>query len=235
MITVSNNCCAERHVDACAAPRVEVSLEVLNALYGSQAAKALMFFMERADDVTRSRFLTQFVDVEQQAQLSTANIVVRRTGKDVRQMGNVGKFQIFVQMSGGDTRLLHFTNQVSTVYYLLNLIDRCHKQGVLSPLNLGSNKQVFVQLYHQAYDNITREEVLRRYELMLFRRVGNSLRAGRLNEVIYDIRRHLDKLFGSYGQNYQPYAMTAHSHLAIPANHILFEGEAEALLDFSCA
>jgi len=238
MMLNNYNCYVEQQDVAYAAPRAEVSFDVLEQLYGNEAAKALMFLVDRAGEAARSEFIMRFVDIEQLVRLSTANIVVRCTEKSVRRTGNTGLFQIFVQMSNGEARLLHFTNQVSTVYYLMYLIDRRHKQdkqGMLPPLNLGGNKQAFVELYHRAYDNITHDEILRRYNLLLYRQEGKTVRAGRLNEVIYDIRRNLNKLFGTYGQNYLPYAMTARSHLAIPAKHILFEGEAEQLLQLHCA
>lgn len=39
------------------------------------------------------------------------------------------------------------------------------------------------------------------------------------------------QLFSACGESYQPFAMTAHSHLSITPDHIVFEGEAECLLE----
>lgn len=231
---VTDNCYVKRQGVSDGAPHAEVSMNELAQIFERQSAKAIKFLLERVDSNTRLEFIKLFAKPERQAQLATAKIIVRQTMKGTRRTGNTGQFQIFVQTDNGDLKLVHFTNQISTVYYLLYLIDRRQKQGQLPPLCLTENKKRFVELYHMTYDNITHEEVLRRYNGLLFRKEGEMLRAGRKNEVIYDIRRHLNALFNSFSENYQPYAMTANNHLAISSDRILFEDGAEELLQLKC-
>lgn len=235
MMYASNNCYAEGQEASFGAPHYEVNVEKLAEVFGRQSVNAFSFLLDRVDTTTLSEFLTLFVNRERQAQMATATIIVRKTEKGIRRTGNTGLFQIFVQTSDGEVKLVHFTNQISTIYYLLHLIDRRQKQGELPPLHLGGNKDTFVELYHAVYDNISHDEVVRRFDGLIFRKEGNLLRAGRKNEVIYDIRRHLSTLFDTIGENFQPYAMTANSHLAISSERILFEGGAEDLLQLKCA
>ena len=208
---------------------------LLNQLYGYHTAKAMKFLLEHVDEATMKAFFNVYVKPEKLSIDARAKIIVRRTEKKIRQTGNTGHFQIYVIMGDGQQQLLRFTNQASTVYYLMYLIDRHQKQGVLPPLNLGSNRQTFVALYHMVYDNITHDKIVSRYERLLRRSEGNIIRVGRQNEIIHDIRKHLNTIFDDYGESFLPYAMTAHSHLSVPADHIVFEGDALELLKLRCA
>ena len=231
-----NNCYAEWRDAACEAQQKKTAIEaVLCQMYGNNTAKALQFLIDRVDEATLSEFITTFVNPEQLALQASARIIVRRAEKGTRITGNNGHIQICVDMGDGQPQLLHFTNQASTVYYLMFLIDRHQKQGQLQPVSLRSNRAMFADLYHAVYSNISTEGIDRRYERLLFRHEGNTLRAGRQNEIILDIRKHLNRLFDAYGQNFTPYAMTAHSHLAVPGDRISFEGGAEQLLALKCA
>ena len=163
MMYASNNCYAEGQEASFGAPHYEVNVEKLAEVFGRQSVNAFSFLLDRVDTTTLSEFLTLFVNRERQAQMATATIIVRKTEKGIRRTGNTGLFQIFVQTSDGEVKLVHFTNQISTIYYLLHLIDRRQKQGELPPLHLGGNKDTFVELYHAVYDNISHDEVVRRF------------------------------------------------------------------------
>ena len=116
------------------------------------------------------------------------------------------------------------------VYYLMFLIDRKNRVGRLMPVSLVRNKEVFLTLYNMVY-SVSKENILKKFEELAHRLEGNRLRAGRLNETICDIRKHLEAAFKPYGESYFPYAMTADSHLAISPDRICFEGEARDLLE----
>jgi len=208
----------------------EVDETLLSQLYGFQTAKAMQFLLEHVDEPTMMAFFNRFVNPAFMRAESKARMVVRQTAQGTRLTGNTGHYQIIAMMGDGCEHALHFTNQVSTVYYLMHLIDRRQHEGALPPLSLGGNKRTFVTLYHMAYDNISHDDILLRYERLLYRRDGNHIRVGRQNEIIADIRKQLNALFDAHGESFLPYAMTAKSHLAVEANRIIFEGAAEQLL-----
>ena len=57
-----------------------------------------------------------------------------------------------------------------------------------------------------------------------------EIRAGRVNEVIYDIKKQVAQAFTAYDESCRPYVMTARSHLTVNPDRIHFEDEAEELL-----
>ncbi len=88
-----------------------------------------------------------------------------------------------------------------------------------------------MRLYHRVYP-ISDKKLEERVYHLLYREVDGNLRVGRENELRRDIRHHLEDVFSNFGGSHQPYAMTARTHLTVPPELLIFEGEARKLLDF---
>lgn len=205
-------------------------------LYGQEAARAILFLLHHVEARTKDDFLCHFVYKAKLVHEPTIDIIIKPLDWWLTMRGNLGRYMVFVRKDANNERLLRFTNQTSLVYYLMYLIDRCNCQpssscgSVVPPLKLRMNRIPFMELYKKVYaiDNLKLEK---RYQRLLYREDLGHLRAGRETECIYDIRMHLKEVFSGYNESYFPYAMTAHSHLAIGASHICFEGEAQTLLE----
>ena len=196
--------------------------EIIRRLQYSRAADAIIFLLERASPEVQKSFLNNFLSPDELARRAHVTMVVRHNPRPPR--GNIGHYLIFASKEGGEERLLHFTNQASSVYYLMYLIDRYQRQGVLQPLDLGTNREQFFKLYYSVYD-ISPSALEQRIQNLLYREENGKIRVGRLRELIYDIRLHLEDLFVDYDEAVAPYVMTAYRHLEIGAEHIFFEDE----------
>ena len=206
---------------------------ILSSYYGASMARTLKFLLDHVDEATRKRFAYTYLDPSALACRATAKIVVRPANAGERTSRNKGCILFFIRTSDGQERPIHFTNQVSAVYFLMLLIDRYQKgDNALVPPKLAENSGVFASLYHAVYDNVTHDEVLRKFKSLLYRNVDGRLRTGRLNAVIYDIRRTMAAIFENMDESFFPYAMTLRSHLSLPPCKILFEGSARRLLYF---
>lgn len=205
--------------------------EMLWELYHNRGfVCALMWLLRNADTKTIKQFADSYLG-QGMAVYANVDIVVRRNDGLERMTGNIGRYIIFTRMGKDDVeRLLKFTNQASTVYYLMFLISRC-QQDCPTFVELRKNRDSFLELYRQVYDEPD-STLVYKYTNLLQREDKNGVKhAGRLHEIIFDIRKHLAYRFEDYDETFLPYAMTARQHLTVSADHIYFEGEARQLLN----
>ena len=94
----------------------------------------------------------------------------------------------------------------------------------LEPLSLGTNREEFMNLYHEVYD-IPQSTLEDRFKKLLYREESGRERAGRLRELIYDIRKHVEAVLDLFDESAAPYVMTAFRHLTIGRGHIVFEDD----------
>lgn len=190
---------------------------------------ALFTLLRKANTDTIKQFADSYLG-QNLAQYATVDIVVRRNDNLERMTGNIGRYLIYTRKGeDGEEKLLKFTNQASTVYYLMFLISRC-QQDCPAFVELGKNRDSFLELYRQVYDEHD-STLVYKYTTLLYRENKWGVKhAGRLHEIVYDIRRHLASRFDEYDEMSQPYAMTARQHLTVSPAHIRFEGEAQQLL-----
>ena len=210
----------------------QTMMSVLFASYDKGSAQAISFLLHHVPTTVVRQFSYNHLYSPHQNQEAKTEILVRPIPDESTMRGNTGRYLIYLRHEDGTEQCLKFTNKSATVYYLMYLIDRHQKEGFLTPLSLEDNKSAFTELYCLTYD-ITRAKALERCENLIQRMVDNKYRVGRVNEVIYDIRHHLASAFCEYNDNYRPYAMTARTHLAVPACKIHFQGEAETLLQMN--
>ena len=226
----------ENFVDMCRAYR-EDALDrctdlqrFLRDLYESDAVNAIMFLLKRADDDTIRHFAKCHLGNEMSLLHATVDIIVRKNDNLERMTGNIGRYIIYTRKGkDGEEKLLKFTNQASTVYYLMFLIGRCQQDRLLPFVELRMNLEPFLELYRQVYDE-PETTLLYKFKHLLQRTESGRIRAGRLHEIVYDIRKHLALRFDEYDETYLPYAMTAREHLTVSPDHIYFEGDAAQLL-----
>lgn len=204
---------------------------ILNELYGVNLARGIKFLLNNVDKKVQRRFSFTYLAPETLAFHVTSHIEVRRTTKEERLTPNIGQFIIFVCTADGKKWQLRFANQVSTVYYLMYLINRKQKEGVLPAIDLARNKSPFATLYHAVYDKISHDDAQCRHHHLLYRVVNGRIRAGRKAEIENDIRRHLAQAFAFTGDSPIPYGMSSHRNLAISPDLIVFQGEAHRLLN----
>lgn len=207
----------------------QTMIAMLVASYDKEAARAIYFLLRHVPTSVVRQFAYNFLYSPEKNQEIMTDIIVRPIPDETKMKGNTGRYLIFLRHKDGSEHRLKFTNKSATVFYLMHLIDRHNKEGILAPMSLRKNRDAFVKLYLLTYD-IPPAEARRRCDLLIMRRDGNNIRAGRQNEVINDIRRHIETAFSEQGENFRPYAMTARAHLAVPPNRIHFEGKAETQL-----
>lgn len=222
-------CKAQRH-EACG--HVDSHLEdSVKQLYANGAAEAIKYLLDRSDAETLRMFSDRYLDTESLARQATVRVVVRKADESVTITGNTGRFLVFLRFANKKDVRLSFTNQASMVYYLMFLIHHYLNPYCKSPVSLSANREEFMRLYHRVYQ-ISEEKLEERVYHLLYREVDGNLRVGRENELRRDIRHHLEDLFSNFGGSHQPYAMTARTHLTVPRELLIFEGEAEELLHF---
>ncbi|MBQ4392178.1 MAG: hypothetical protein II826_03585 [Prevotella sp.] len=204
---------------------------LLGEQFGYQVVPALKFLLDNTTPAALVRFVYDFMSPRSVVAHSTASIVVRPIPWQMKRTGNIGRYVMYLHRQDGTEDLIRFTHQASTIFFLMHLIDRHQRSGELDALSLHRNEKPFKRLYRMVYDTVNDDIVASRYRSLLRRVVDHRLRAGRKSAIILDIRNHLGQLFSACGESYQPFAMTAHSHLSITPDHIVFEGEAECLLE----
>lgn len=213
-------------------PESEKELDLmLKDLYHDRFfVSSLMFLLKKADAETIKQFAACYIG-DDEAQYASVDIIVRKNDKLERITGNIGHFLIYMRKGeDSEEKLLRFTNQASMIYYLMFLISRCQKSRKKDFVELRKNQDPFLELYRQVYDE-PETTLLFKYKNLLNREdLYGNVRAGRLNEIIYDIRRHLEERFMEYDESFKPYAMTAKQPLTVSAERIHFEGEAQQLL-----
>jgi len=203
----------------------------LRTLYDANAARAILFLLSEASEETISRFAHTFLDPDHLSNKASVDVIVRKIEDERLTRGNIGRYLIFTRKHGEET-ILKLTNQASCVYYIMYLVDRKqHSESRLPVLNLSSNMKQFTKLYNLIYD-ISPADLIRRFQRLLYREDALGMkRVGRERECISDIRKHLQENFSAYGESFFPYAMTAHSHLTVSPEKIVFESETQKLLD----
>lgn len=203
---------------------------VLDELYGRSVARAVKFLFDNVDLRLKMRFANTYMSPETLAYHVTSDIKIKATSPADRQTPNIGRYVITVRSNDGREKQLHFTNQVSTVYYLMYLIDRKQKSGSLPVIDLSRNKSTFVSLYHAVYDKISHTAAQLRHQQLLYRVVNGKIRAGYKAKIECDIRRQLTVALSEFGDSPIPYGMSSHRHLTINPDKISFIGEARRLL-----
>ena len=205
--------------------------EMLWELYHNKKfVAALMSLLRKADTETIKQFADSYLG-QGMAVYANVDIVVKKNDGLERMTGNIGRYIIYTRKGkDGEEKLLKFTNQASTVYYLMFLISRC-QQDCPAFVELRKNRDSFLELYRQVYDEPD-STLVYKYTNLLIREDKNGVKhAGRLHEIVYDIRKQLVFRFDEYDETFLPYAMTARQHLTVSADHICFEGEAQQLLN----
>ena len=202
----------------------------LRDLYQSDLASHIMFLLMHVDKPCLRQFAQTKLGVSNAAWFCTVDIVVRKTD-DKLVHGNTGHYTIFTRSKDGSEQPLHFTHQPSTVYYLMFLICRCQTHRLLPHFEFRHNMYAFFKIYRLVYDE-SDAAIHEKFKKLLYREDQfGQLRAGRLHEIVYDIRQQLEQRFNEYGENYQPYAIGAREELTVGAEHIYFEGEAQQMLE----
>ena len=196
---------------------------VIYRLHCNRAAEAVIFLLEKARPDVRKAFFNNFLSPKELARRAEADIVVRHIEDDHLIRGNQGRYVIFAR-KGDQERLLRFTNQPSCVYYLMYLIHRHQHDGFLAPLDLGTNKEEFMKLYLEVYD-MPQSMLEQRFKDLMYRMENGRRRAGRMRELIYDIRQHVEWALAEFDEASSPYVMTAFRHLTIDKQHIIFEDQ----------
>lgn len=202
----------------------------LRDLYQSDLASHIMFLLMHVDKPCLRQFAQTKLGVSNAAWFCTVDIVVRKTDDNLVH-GNTGHYTIFTRSKEGSEQPLHFTHQPSTVYYLMFLICRCQTHRLLPHFEFRHNMYAFFKIYRLVYDE-PEAAIHAIFKKLLYREDQfGQLRAGRLHEIVYDIRQQLEQRFNEYGENYQPYAIGAREELTVGAEHIYFEGEAQRMLE----
>jgi hypothetical protein len=155
-------------------------------------------------------------------------MIVKRI-KDPQQVGgNNGWIQIFTQKGNKERQSLHFGHKPTFIIYLMYLIDKYNRKDDALSLNLLKNKTIFNNLYHSVY-SYSSKNADDEFEKLIRRNVDGTFRQGRLPECMTDLRKSLANALKKYDENYLPYTLSSRTHLAIPANKIIFEGDAVEL------
>ena len=203
---------------------------ILNELYGVSLARGIKFLLDNVEEKVKRRFVFTYMAPETLACHVTSFIEVEATSKEERLTPNIGRFAISVCTVDGEKKRLRFANQVSTVYFLMYLINRKQKSGTLPVIDLARNKSTFVSLYHAVYDKITHTNAQLRHQQLLYSVVDGKIRAGRKAAIENDIRTQLKQAFASTNDSPIPYGMSSHRNLTISPDKIIFKDEARRLL-----
>ena len=207
-------------------------------LYGKQAGNLIAFLLSKATPEVKQEVLNNYLDAGTQGLYANIELVVRKNSIWKRR-GNNGYYVISTRQKGESKETpLKFTHQPSLVYYMLHLIDSYHhplfKQTStrrLRPIDLRRNELAFCRLYDELY-HVDYERAKERYHALLYRNEPNgAVRAGRLKDVVYDIRKTLQAVFDNYDESYVPYTVSAHKHLSISPDLIVFDENAKVLLN----
>ena len=209
--------------------------QALSTLYGGNATEPLMFLLQHADESLFPRFVNFYMCSDLLARCATVRIIVRQNNDETLVHGNTGYYLLYAQLGHHTPLRIKFTNKISLIFYLAHLIQRKQlaEAEQLPAFNLQKMQFPFIRLFCHCYD-INPCQARDRTRQLLYRQDGDHKRAGRKNEIIFDINRHLEDLFMQFGESALPYSITSRSHLAVPARNIVFEGDAQTLLkDFS--
>lgn len=199
--------------------------------YGNGLFDSIIYLYQTSSEDTKKRFARHFLTSTEMAHFSNVFIIVKKED-DIRKIrGNTGRYVIYTgKYDHHPPKLLKFTHQASTVYYLMYLIDRHNNPYKSNHISLAANKDEFMRLYHKVYD-ISQDDLENRFQSLLYREELGFLRSGREKELSYDIRKSMWKRFSEeYDENPSPYVIEAKGHLSIDPEHILFEED--DLLDF---
>ena len=200
--------------------------DVLKNIFDRTSANAMHYLLERmTKEEDYLYFAHNFLDAYAMADSASVNLIVRKITDPKQVNGNDGWIQIFTQKEDKGELLVHFKQKPSFIVYLMYLIDRFNRKDEALSLNLLKNKSSFHDLYNTAY-SYSSKDADNEFENLMIRKVDGVLRNGRLPQCINDVRTTLAKIFKEYDENYLPYTLSSRTHLAVPANKIIFEGDA---------
>lgn len=203
--------------------------DVLNNLFDRTSANAIHYLLEKiTKEEDYENFAHNFLDAYAIADSTCVNLIVKRI-KDPQQVGgNNGWIQIFTQKENREGQSLHFEHKPTFIIYLMYLIDKYNRKEDALSLNLMKNKTYFNNLYRSVY-SYSSKNADDEFEKLIRRNVDGTFRQGRLPQCMTDLRKSLANAFKKYDENYLPYTLSSRTHLAIPANKIIFEGDAVEL------
>lgn len=207
--------------------------DVLNNLFDRTSANAMHYLLEKlTDEKDYAYFAHNFLDAYAVAKNAGVNLIVRKI-KDPRQVsGNNGWIQIFTQKDNKGEQCLHFEHKPTFIIYLMYLIDKFNRKEDALSLDLMKNKTSFNDLYRSVY-SYSSKNADNEFEKLIRRNVNGTFRQGRLPQCMSDLRKTLADAFKNYDENYLPYTLSSRTHLSIPANKIIFEGDAIELTKIS--
>lgn len=205
----------------------------LKSLFGSDAVNAILFLLKNVnDDKAYYDFARNFLDASALAESASVNLIVKHITDESKIKQNAGYYQIFTQKGDCPAKRLDFTNKPTYIIYLMHLIDKYNRKDNTIPLNLKKNKEQFNSLFHSVY-GYPKAQAATELEKLLWRYVDGKMRTGRINQCMTDLRKKLAENFIDYKESSLPYCLSAKTHLVVPANKIIFEGDAIELTKIS--
>lgn len=198
----------------------------LKDLFGSDAVNAILFLLNKInDDKDYGDFARNFLDVSALAEKANVNVIVKHITDESMIKQNAGYYQIFTQKEDSPVKRLDFANKPTYIIYLMYLIDKYNRKDKALSMNLIKNKEQFNSLFHSVY-GYPIVQAATEFDKLQWRIVDGKRRRGRINQCITDLRQKLAETFIDYQESYLPYSLSAKTHLAVPANKIIFEGDA---------
>lgn len=198
----------------------------LKAVFGSDAVNAILYFLNKInDEKDYGDFARNFLDVSALAEKANVNVIVKHITDGSKIKQNAGSFQIFTQKENSPLKRLDFANKPTYIIYLMYLIDKYNRKDKALYMNLIKNKEQFNSLFHSVY-GYPIAQAATEFDKLQWRIVDGKRRKGRINQCITDLRQKLAETFIDYQESYLPYSLSAKTHLAVPANKIIFEGDA---------
>lgn len=200
--------------------------DVLNNLFDRTSANAIHYLLEKmAKEEDYAYFAHNFLDAYAMADNAGVNLIVRKIKNPNQVSGNYGWIQIFTHKDNKGEQRLHFEHKPTFIIYLMYLIDRFNRKEDALSFDLMKNKTFFNNLYNSVY-SYSSKNADDEFEKLIRRNVNGTFRQGRLPQCMTDMRKTLADAFKEYDENYLPYTLSSRTHLSIPANKIIFEGDA---------
>lgn len=200
--------------------------DILKNIFDRTSANAIHYLLEKmTKEEDYAYFAHNFLDAYAMADSACVNLIVKKIKNPKQIRGNDGWIQIFTQKDDKGEQLVHFDHKPTFIIYLMYLIDKFNRKDEALSLNLLKNKTIFNDLYRLVY-SYSSKDAGSAFEKLIIRDVDGSFREGRLPDCMTDMRKTLAKIFKEYDENYLPYTLSSRTHLAVPANKIIFEGDA---------
>lgn len=202
----------------------------LKSIFEHLSLNTFRHFLSNCSDELIREFMYALLQPEVLEEKAMVNIIVKRIENEGMMQGNTGRFLIYTKKDEEKPLQLKFTHQISAVFFLMYLIDHTNREHDKNSIDLHYNKVPFVELYHKVY-YIAHDTAETRFKSLLYRESRGEIRAGRTNEIIYDIKLQMAKAFKAYDESYFPYLMSAGRHLTVKKERIIFDEDAKELLD----